>query len=215
MQSPLHKYNKRRIVFLGAPGAGKGTQASRISDLLGVPHISTGSMLREAVQTKTPLGPQVKAFMEAGKLVPDETISEVVVQRLGQADSQAGFVLDGFPRTLIQAELLDRVLDQRGTPLDCCLALLIDQEEVLRRLLRRSRLEHRADDSVETIIERLRQFVCSTAPLLEYYRESEMLIEVRGKGAIDDVTFEIVHALSRPGEESSRQRSTEIPFCSS
>jgi len=203
MQSPLHKYNNRRIVFLGAPGAGKGTQASRICDLLGVPHISTGSMLREAVQTETPLGLQVKALMEAGKLVPDETISEVVVQRLSQADTQAGFILDGFPRTLIQAELLDRFLDQRGTTLDCCLAMVIDQEEVIRRLLRRNQLEHRADDSAETIIERLRQFVCSTAPLLEYYHNKDLLIEVSGMGTIKDVTARIASALSRDSAEAS------------
>ena len=186
---------KTRIVLLGPPGAGKGTQATAIVAAKGVPHISTGDMLRAAVKAGTPIGKKAKAVMDAGELVSDEIVIGIAEERLGQADAKKGFLLDGFPRTLAQAEALERLLEKLGTPLDCCLALTVDNEAVVQRLLNRAQIEGRADDNEATIRERMRVYDSQTAPLLGFYRERGRLVEVSGMGTIEAVAQRIREAL--------------------
>lgn len=187
-----------RIVLLGAPGAGKGTQAASLVARLGIPHISTGDMLRAAVAARTPIGIEAKAVMDAGRLVGDEIVIALAEERLAQPDAKQGFILDGFPRTLAQAAALESVLARLGTRLDCCLALTVDNEAVVARLLKRAGIEGRVDDNEQTIRERMRVYDRQTAPLLEYYRKRGLLREVDGMGSIDAVAAAIVEALDRP-----------------
>lgn len=185
----------RRIVLLGPPGAGKGTQAAAIVRDLGIPHISTGDMLRAAVKAGTEIGLKAKAVMDAGELVSDEIVIRIAEERLSQEDAKNGFLLDGFPRTLSQAEALEGILDRLGTKLDCCLALTVDTEAIVKRLLKRAEIEGRADDNEETIRERMRVYERETAPLLDFYRERNLLIEVSGMGTVEEVGERIREAL--------------------
>lgn len=185
----------RRIVLLGPPGAGKGTQASAIVASQGVPHVSTGDMLRAAVKAGTPIGLKAKAVMEAGELVSDEIVIGIAEERLSQPDAREGFLLDGFPRTLAQAEALEALLAKLGKPLDCCLALTVDNEAVVQRLLKRARIEGRADDNEATIRERMRVYDRQTAPLLSFYRSRSLLREVDGMGTVEEVGQRIREAL--------------------
>ena len=187
---------KLRIVLLGPPGAGKGTQASAIVETKGIPHVSTGDMLRASVRAGTPIGKQAKAIMDAGELVSDEVVIGIAEERLGQPDAKKGFLLDGFPRTLAQAEALERLLSKLGTPLDCCLALTVDNEAVVQRLLKRAQIEGRADDNEATIRERMRVYDEQTAPLLGFYRSRGRLVEVSGVGTVEAVGKRIQEALS-------------------
>lgn len=193
--SQLRAEGKTRIVLLGPPGAGKGTQATSIVEAKGVPHISTGDMLRAAVKAGTPIGKKAKAVMDAGELVSDEIVIGIAEERLGQPDAKKGFLLDGFPRTLAQAEALERLLTKLGTPLDCCLALTVDNEAVVQRLLKRAQIEGRADDNEATIRERMRVYDSQTAPLLDFYRGRGKLVEVSGMGTIEGVGQRIREAL--------------------
>jgi adenylate kinase len=186
-----------RVVLLGAPGAGKGTQAARMVEKLGVPHVSTGDMLRAAVAAGTELGKQAKAVMDSGKLVGDEIVIGLAGERLAEADARPGFVLDGFPRTEAQAEALDQLLDQLGTPLESCLAICVDSDAVVARLLARAEVEGRADDNEGTIRERMRVYDSQTAPLLDYYRNRNLLVEVDGMGSMDEVFERVGEALRR------------------
>lgn len=186
----------KRIVLFGPPGAGKGTQAALLQQRLGVPHVSTGDMLRAAVAAETPVGLQARAVMESGKLVGDEIVIGIARDRLGEDDCRHGFLLDGFPRNLVQADALDAILAERGTPLDCCLALTVDTEEVVQRMLKRAEIEKRADDNEESIRERMRVYVEETAPLLDRYRSQGKLVEVSGMGAVDEVAKRIEEALA-------------------
>ena len=185
----------RRILLLGAPGAGKGTQATSLVDALGVPHVSTGDMLREAVAAGTEVGKQARAIMDAGRLVSDEIVIEIARGRLSQPDADKGFILDGFPRTLAQAEALDEMLQKLGTPLEACLALEVDTEAVVARLIGRAELEGRADDNEETIRERMRVYEEQTAPLLAFYGGQGLLISVDGMGTVDEVKARIAGAV--------------------
>ena len=187
----------KRILLLGAPGAGKGTQAARIIESLQIPHISTGDMLRAAVAEGTEVGLKAKAVMDAGQLVSDEIVIAIAEERLGQPDAKQGFILDGFPRTLAQAEALDSTLHKLGTPLECCLAVTVDSEAVVQRLLKRAEIEGRADDNEETIRERMRVYEEQTAPLLDHYRKAGVLVEVDGMGSVDEVFARVEEALSR------------------
>jgi adenylate kinase len=186
-----------RVVLLGAPGAGKGTQAARMVEKLGVPHVSTGDMLRAAVAAGTELGKQAKAVMDSGKLVGDEIVIGLAGERLAEADARPGFVLDGFPRTEAQAEALDQLLDQLGTPLESCLAICVDSDAVVARLLARAEVEGRADDNEGIIRERMRVYDAQTAPLLDYYRNRNLLVEVDGMGSMDEVFERVGEALGR------------------
>ena len=185
-----------RLLFLGPPGAGKGTQAERLVERLGIPQISTGDMLRAAVAAGTEVGKQAKAVMERGDLVSDEIVIAVAKERLAEPDAQKGFILDGFPRTKAQAEALDALLAELGTPLDCCLALVADEEELVARLLKRAEIEGRSDDNEEAIRNRMVVYREQTAPLIEHYRGSGLLREVDGLGSMDEVSARIQEALS-------------------
>jgi adenylate kinase len=182
--------------LLGAPGAGKGTQAALLIERLGVPHVSTGDMLRAAVAAGTEVGLQAKAVMDSGKLVSDEIVIAIAQERLGEPDARQGFVLDGFPRTLAQAEALDVTLEKLGSPLECCLAVTVDVEAVVQRLLKRAEIEGRADDNEATIRERMRVYDEQTAPLLKYYGDRGLLVEVDGMGSVEEVSKRIETALA-------------------
>lgn len=184
-----------RILLLGPPGAGKGTQAARIVKRLGVPHIATGDMLREAVAAGTDVGLKAKAVMESGELVSDEIVTAIAGERLGQADAASGFVLDGFPRTLAQAEALSSLLEEKSVSLECCLALTVEVDALVERLLKRAEIEGRQDDNEEAIRQRMRVYAEQTEPLLDYYRAQGVLVEIPGMGDIEDISIAIEKAL--------------------
>lgn len=176
-----------RLVMLGPPGAGKGTQARRLAVELGIPHLSTGDMLRDAVKRSTPLGRQARSIMEAGELLPDDLIVGIMGDELGQAHCGQGFLLDGFPRTEGQAVALDRLLAEAGQTLDRVALLEVSQEELIERLLGRAAKEGRADDTREVILRRLKVYETQTRPVVDYYRKRGVLAEVPGEGSTDDV----------------------------
>lgn len=186
-----------RMILLGPPGAGKGTQATSLIDRLGIPHVSTGDMLRAAVAAETPVGLQAKAVMESGELVSDEIVIGIAEERLSEDDAQKGFLLDGFPRTIAQAEALEGLLSKLGVELDCCLALTVDNDAIVERLLKRAEIEGRADDNEETIRERMREYDAKTAPLLDFYKSRGRLVEVDGMGTIEEVGERITQALDK------------------
>jgi adenylate kinase len=182
-----------RIVFLGPPGAGKGTQAVRIAERLGVPHLSTGDMLREATRRQTPLGLEAAEHMNAGRLVPRELVEALVDERLSQADCDRGYLLDGFPRTLEQAENLDKKLVERGVGLELAVYLEVAEDALLSRLASRGR----ADDAEEVVRERLVQYDKLTRPLVDYYRSRGILREVDGVGTPDEVFGRIMAVVGK------------------
>ena len=183
-----------RLIFLGPQGSGKGTQASRLARLMGVPHISTGEMLRQAVADGTELGKKADAIMQAGDLVPDDLVVAMVGERLTQDDAQCGYILDGFPRNVSQAKALDAVLE---TPLDGLVQLDVPNEELMKRMLLRAEQEGRADDTEEGISRRLEIYWQETAPLSDYYRETGGTVYVvDGFGSIDEVFARVALALA-------------------
>jgi adenylate kinase len=184
-----------RLLLLGPPGAGKGTQAERLVAGLGVPQVSTGDLLRAAVREGSELGRRAQACMERGDLVPDELVIAVAEERLRHPDAAKGFVLDGFPRTAAQAEALDRMLERLGVRLERCVALRVDEEELVRRLLRRAEIEGRSDDNEATIRNRMRVYREQTQPLVEHYGRRGVLREVDGLGSVDEVAGRIREAL--------------------
>ena len=185
----------RRLLLLGAPGAGKGTQAERLVEKLGIPQISTGDMLRDAVSAGTEIGLKARDTMDRGELVPDELVIGVAEERLGRADAREGFILDGFPRTVAQARALDGMLERMGTRLERCVALVIDEEAVIERLRKRAAIEGRSDDNEETIRNRMSVYRAQTETLVAYYRERGVLAEVDGMGGIDEVEKRVEEAL--------------------
>jgi adenylate kinase len=185
----------RRLLLLGPPGAGKGTQARRLVEALGVPQISTGDMLREAVASGSPVGREAKAFMDSGRLVPDEVVIGVTEQRLRQPDAADGFILDGFPRTAQQARALDALLAKLGVKLERCISMRVDEEELVKRLLRRAEIEGRSDDNEQAIRTRMEEYRRKTEPLVEHYRAARVLAEVDGMGEMDQVAKRIQEAL--------------------
>lgn len=181
-----------RLVFLGPPGAGKGTQANLLSQRRGIAHISTGEILREAAESGSELGNQAKDFMDRGDLVPDELVDRIVAERLAEADCRSGFVLDGYPRTVAQARALDGYLTEIGRPLTAVLGFEVHQGEVTSRLLRRGR----ADDNKNTIRRRLRVYDEQTRELLDHYETSGLLKRISAVGAIDQVAARVEAALA-------------------
>ena len=184
-----------RLLIMGPPGAGKGTQAIKIAEHYGIPAISTGDIFRALQTADTPLARQVRAIMESGGYVSDEITNEIVADRLGQPDCNSGFLLDGYPRTLQQVQTLDDHLAATDRPIDSVISLLADTEEVVARLLRRAEIDGRADDNEETIRVRLQVYADQTAPLIEVYRSRGLLVEVDGVGEIDEVSDRVFAAL--------------------
>ncbi len=184
-----------RVVFLGPPGAGKGTQAKLLAESHKLAHISTGDMLRASVADGGELGGRVKSIMDAGHLVPDDLIVSIIEQRIQKADCASGYILDGFPRTLPQAKALDEMLDGLGTPLDGVVSFELREEDVLDRLAHRRGAEARSDDNQATQLERLRVYKEQTAPLVDYYSKSGQLLSVNASGSIDDVRANLLQAL--------------------
>ena len=184
-----------RIVLLGPPGAGKGTQAAQVACRFGCPHIATGDIFRGNVAQGTELGRAAQEYMDRGDLVPDEVVIAMVMERLASDDCEGGFVLDGFPRTVAQAEALDRQLVELGSPLHAVLCFDITEDELLRRLAGRAAAQHRADDAEQTIRHRLEVFAIKTRPLIDYYAHRGLLIPVDAIGPIEIVTKRILAAL--------------------
>lgn len=177
-----------RLIIFGPPGAGKGTQAARIAESLGIPAVSTGDIFRANIKNETPLGLQVKEILSSGAYVPDEVTNAIVRDRLGQPDAAKGFLLDGYPRTKAQVVELDDMLTGQGTSLDGVLELTVDSDEVVQRLLKRAELDGRADDTEDVIRHRQDVYVQETAPLAAIYRERGLLHHVDGMGEMDAVT---------------------------
>jgi adenylate kinase len=176
-----------RLIIFGAPGAGKGTQAIRIAESLGIPAISTGDIFRYNIKNETALGLQVKEILASGAYVPDEVTNAIVRDRLGQPDAVAGFLLDGYPRTQAQVTELDDMLTAQGASLDAVLELTVDVDEVVQRLLKRAEIDGRADDTEDVIRHRLTVYDQETAPLAALYRERGLLHQVDGMGEMDEV----------------------------
>jgi adenylate kinase len=176
-----------RVVFLGPPGSGKGTQAKLLAERLGVPAISTGEILRTAVREKTALGQRAQAVMERGELVSDDLIVDLIRERTNRPDARAGFILDGFPRTLEQARALEALLSEKGEALSAVVNFAVPEPELVERMLGRARAEGRADDRPETIRERLRVYREKTEPLVAFYRKRDLLADVNGVGTVDQV----------------------------
>jgi adenylate kinase len=186
-----------RLILMGPPGAGKGTQAKVISARLGVPAVSTGDIFRANVSEGTPLGVEAKRYMDAGDYVPDEVTNAMVRDRIGQEDAAEGFLLDGYPRTVAQVAELDSMLRDADTSLDAAVVLTVDDEELVQRLLSRAQIEGRADDTEEVIRHRQDVYNEQTAPLLEVYAERGLLVEVDGMGTVDEVTERVFAALDK------------------
>lgn len=184
-----------RLVLLGAPGSGKGTQAARLKSDLGVPHISTGDMLRAAVAAGTPTGLKAKAVMDAGQLVSDDILLAMLEERLAQPDATTGFILDGYPRNLAQADALDHLLTRIGQPLDAVIKLEVPNEAIIGRCEIRFKAEGRADDNPDTVRKRLAIYAEQTAPVADFYARRGKLQVVDGVGELAEVTARVRRAL--------------------
>jgi adenylate kinase len=188
-----------RLVVLGPPGAGKGTQAVRIAEQFACADVATGDIFRANVAEGTELGRAAQEYMDRGDLVPDDVVIAMVMERLTERDCDSGFVLDGFPRTVAQAEALDRRLVELGAPLEAALSFDVTEEELLRRLAGRAAAQHRADDAEQTIRHRLEVFAIKTRPLIDYYRHRRLLSMVDGVGQVEEVTIRVLSGLPTPG----------------
>ncbi len=197
-----------RLILLGPPGAGKGTQALRLVEKHGIPQLSTGDMLRAAVAAKTPVGLKAKAVMDAGELVSDDIVNAIVAERIDQPDCGDGFILDGYPRTLIQADAVGKMLADRRIKLDAVIELTVDDKALVGRILKRAEEAKatgqpvRKDDTPEVFDERLREYYKKTAPLIGYYYAKGMLKTVDGMTSIDAVTEQIEAILEKPVKKS-------------
>ncbi|MEY2915269.1 MAG: hypothetical protein RL454_198 [Actinomycetota bacterium] len=188
-----------RLLLIGAPGAGKGTQAVKLAETFGIPAISTGDIFRHNVKNETELGKLAKSFMDRGEYVPDSVTNDLVRDRLTHDDAKPGFLLDGYPRTADQVVELDSMLSDAGTQLDAVVLLTADTDEVVRRLLNRAIEQGRADDTEEVIRRRLEVYEEQTAPLINTYGARDLVVTVDGLGAVDEVTERILGALAARG----------------
>ena len=190
-----------RMLFMGPPGAGKGTQAALVADHFGVVHLSTGDIFRASVAAGTELGVTAKRYMDAGEYVPDSVTNAMVRARLGESDVERGFLLDGYPRTVDQVAELDDILADLGTKLDGVVVLQVDLEELIGRLLERARTSGRTDDTEDVIRHRQQVYAEQTAPLLALYSERGLVFEVDGRGTVDDVSQRIWGAIAPTADE--------------
>jgi adenylate kinase len=184
-----------RLIMMGPPGAGKGTQAKFVAEHFKIPAISTGDIFRANVSAGTPLGVEAKRYMDAGDYVPDEVTNRMVRNRIDEADAEPGFLLDGYPRTLAQVEELDGMIKFTGHALDAAVVLTVDAEEIVHRLVQRAALEGRADDTEDVVRRRQEVYAEQTEPLIDVYRQRGILVEVDGMGEVDEVTRRIFGAL--------------------
>lgn len=184
-----------RIVLLGAPGSGKGTQATLMVERLGLPHISTGVLLRNAAKRGTDLGLKAKSIIDKGELVPDEIMSDMIEERLSRDDVANGFILDGYPRNLDQAKALDDMLKRLGQPADHAIQIDVDPDQIIKRLAGRAEQEGRADDNEDVVRNRMRVYHEKTAPVIDYYAGRGLLTHVLGDGKIEDVLERILSIL--------------------
>ncbi|MDH5767253.1 MAG: adenylate kinase [Gammaproteobacteria bacterium] len=183
------------LIFMGPPGAGKGTQAIKVSARLGIPQISTGDILREAMKNGSELGKKARSFIDSGELVPDEVVTGIISNRINNEDAAGGFLLDGFPRTVEQADALNVMLDSSGLSIDHVINLEVPDDTVRERLLKRAEIENRSDDTKEVITKRLENYHQQTQPLVEYYKAKEKLLAIDGNGSLDEVNLRINSAL--------------------
>jgi len=190
---------KARLLIVGPPGAGKGTQAARITTAYGIPDVSTGDIFRANIKNETPLGVQVKAIIDAGDYVSDDLTNALVKDRLEEADAREGFLLDGYPRTLDQVAFLEQLLSGKGQALDAVIQLVADQDEVVARLRNRALEQGRSDDTEDAIRHRQEVYVRETSPLIEVYSAKGLLVEVDGLGEVDEVAERIASALAARG----------------
>jgi adenylate kinase len=184
-----------RLIIMGPPGAGKGTQAKYIAEHFGIPAISTGDIFRANVSAGTPLGVEAERYMDAGEYVPDKVTNLMVRNRIDESDADPGFLLDGYPRTLAQVEELDGMIKFTGHALDAVVVLTVDQDEIVQRLMQRAEVEGRADDTEEVVRRRQEVYAEQTEPLIGVYRKRGILIELDGMGEVTDVTQRIFDAL--------------------
>lgn len=188
--------SKKNIVLFGPPGAGKGTQSAFLIERYGLEHLSTGDLLRAEIQAETELGLQAQEVMSAGELVPDEVVVGMIRNRLSDATDCKGFVFDGFPRTLTQAEALDNMLQRLGCPIKAMLSLEVDEDELVKRLLNRGAASGRIDDRSEEVVrKRITEYRAKTAPLKDYYRKQNKLHMIDGMGSIADITKRLTKAI--------------------
>jgi adenylate kinase len=188
-----------RLLIVGPPGSGKGTQAKFIGETFGIPDVSTGDIFRYHINNLTPLGVQVKAIVDAGDYVPDELTNRIVTERLNEPDAVNGFLLDGYPRTLEQVHYLDALLADRDQALEAVIRLVAEQDEIVARLSKRAAEQGRADDTEQAIRHRQEVYIRETAPLIEVYRERGLLVEVDGLGEVDAIAARIRAALAERG----------------
>lgn len=197
-----------RLILLGPPGAGKGTQAQRLVEKHGIPQLSTGDMLRAAVAAQTPVGLKAKAVMDAGELVSDEIVNAIVAERIDQEDCAKGFILDGYPRTLVQADAVEKMLHDRGLKLDVVIELVVDDKALVGRIAKRAEETKaagkpvRKDDDPAVFPERLREYYKKTAPLTGYYYAKGQLKQIDGMADIEDVTKQIEKLLKKAEEKA-------------
>jgi adenylate kinase len=184
-----------RLIIMGPPGAGKGTQAKFIAEHFGIPAVSTGDIFRRNVSEGTELGVEAKRYMDAGEYVPDEVTNLMVRNRIDEPDAEHGFLLDGYPRTLSQVEELDGMIRYTGHQLDAVVCLTVDQDEIVQRLLQRAQIEGRADDTEEVIRRRQEVYLEQTEPLIDVYRKRDIVVEVDGMGEVSEVTERVFAAL--------------------
>ncbi len=188
-----------RMLIVGPPGAGKGTQAARLSELLDIPTISTGDIFRDNIRNETELGVQVKAIVDSGDYVPDSLTNALITDRLNEADARGGFLLDGYPRTAAQVSYLDELLASHGHALDAVVQLVADPDEIVARLRKRAIDQGRVDDSEESIRHRQDVYLRETSPLIALFRDRGLLVEVDGLGGMDEVAERITSALVERG----------------
>ena len=175
------------LVLFGPPGSGKGTQSSKIIDKYNLAHISTGDILRVEVAKESPLGTEAKKFMDQGMLVPDEVVIGMISSKLDENPDAAGFIFDGFPRTVAQAQALDNLLDFKNNPIDIVLSLLVSEDELKTRLISRGESSGRSDDNEEVIVKRIKEYHAKTSPVADYYKSNDKLVEVKGEGTVDEI----------------------------